>query len=111
MKDEGIFESCLGMIVSLVVLVIIATLANGWALVTIWNWFIPPIFGLTSLTLWQAMGVSMVFNLFVGVKNQSSNSDTKNKTYGEVFVTSLLTIILTPLFTVAFAYIVLQLAF
>ena len=110
-NDDDTFATCLGLIVSLVVLAVVAAVANGWALVTIWNWFIPPIFGLVPLTLWQAVGVSMVFNLFVGVKNKSSNSDTKNKTFGEVFVSSLSEIILTPLFTVGFAYIVLQLAF
>lgn len=111
MKDEGIFATCVGLVVSMAVLAIVAAIANGWALVTIWNWFIPPIFGLTSLTLWQAVGVSMVFQLFVGVKNSTNSSDTKNKTFGEVFITSLVTVILTPVFTVAFAWIVLQFAF
>jgi hypothetical protein len=110
MKNET-FVTCVGLVVSIVVLAVVAALANGWALVTIWNWFIPPIFGLVSLTLWQAVGVSMVFNLFVGVKNQTSNSETKDKTFGEVFLSSLITTILTPLFTVAIAWVVFQLAF
>jgi hypothetical protein len=105
------FVTCLGLIVSVAVLAIVVALANGWALVTIWNWFIPPIFGLTSLTLWQAVGVSMVFQLFVGVKSKSGDSDTKDKTFGEVFLSSLITVLLTPLFTVLFAWVVLQLAF
>lgn len=110
-NNDSTFATCLGLIVSLAVLAVVAAIANGWALVTIWNWFIPPIFGLTSLTLWQAVGVSMVFNLFVGVKNKSNSSDTKDKTFGEVFISSLAEVILTPVLTVAFAYVVFQLAF
>lgn len=110
MRDEA-FTTCLGMVFSVALLGIVAAIANGWALVTIWNWFMPPIFGLVSLTLWQAVGVSMVFSLFVGVKNQTNTSDNKDKTFGEVLISSLITVLLTPLFTVSFAYIIFQLAF
>lgn len=111
MKNET-FVTCMGLIVSVLVVGIVAALANGWALVTIWNWFIPPIFGLTYLTLWQAVGVSMVFSIFTGTNNtQKNKSDTSNKSFGEVFVESLVLAILVPLLTVIFAYVVRSLAF
>ena len=99
------------MIVSVLVLFVVGMFLNGWALSTIWNWFIPPVFGFTTLTLGQAVGVSMVFELFTGTNRISKAKDaTKNdlskKSYTEVFIESLITVILTPVFSVFFAWIV-----
>lgn len=106
--------SCLGMIVSIVILLVVGTVVDGWALKTVWNWFIPGIFGLTSLTLWQAMGVSMVFELFTRTNKTKKNSDSsKNsgKTFGEIFVAGLIEVILTPVLSVGVAWIIYNLAF
>ena len=110
MDKDNNFSTCLGMIVSLVFLFVIGALLNGWALSTIWNWFMPPIFGLVSLTFWQAIGVAMVFELFTGIKT-SETKDQSKKTYAEVFIESLLKVTLAPAMTVFFAYIVHQFAF
>lgn len=111
MRDERL-TTCLGMIVAILIMVTVSPIANGWALSTIWNWFMPPIFGIVSLTLWQAIGVSMVFGIFTGTNRISSKSeDNTNKTFGEVFVTQLILAILTPVLTVGIAWIVFQFAF
>lgn len=109
-RDDNTFVSCLGMIASFVILLVVSVIMNGWALATIWNWFIPPIFGLTTLTLAKAIGVSMVAELFTGVKSKKSE-DTKGKTYTEVLFTALVIEIATPLLTVGIAWIVVQFAF
>lgn len=110
-RNNG-FSTCLGIIVSLVVLLVIGTLLNGWALATIWNWFIPSIFGLTSLSLWQAIGVSMVFELFTGTNRSAKDkSDTSGKSYTYVFIEGLVKVVAVPLTSVAIAWLVLQFAF
>lgn len=112
MDKNNDVSTCLGIIFSLVVLIVGGTLMNGWALSTIWNWFMVPIFTLPALTLWQAMGVSMVFELFTGTNRAKKNSsDTSGKTYTEVLVESLALVILVPLASVVVAWIVLQFAF
>ena len=107
---SDLFASCVGWIVVFLVLVTVGTLMNGWALSTIWNWFIPPIFRLTSLTLWQAIGVAMVFELFTGT-NKLNKSDGEKKSTGERLVEGVLTAVFVPLFSVGIAYVVLQFAF
>jgi hypothetical protein len=110
-KDN--FSTCLGMIVSMIVLIVVGTVVDGWALKTVWNWFIPSIFNITSLTLWQAMGVSMVFELFTRTNRNKKNdtSKTSGKTFGEIFVTSLIEVVLTPVLSVGIAWIIFNLAF
>jgi hypothetical protein len=109
MKDDT-FATCLGYIFGIAVLIVVGTLLNGWALETIWNWFIPPIFGITSLTLWKAIGVSMVFSLFNGTKPSSKDSNS-GKSASDIFTESFITITMTPALTVVIAWIVLQFAF
>jgi len=112
MDKDNVFMSCLGMILATISLMVIGMVMNGWALSTIWNWFVPPIFGLTTLTFGKAIGIGMVAKLFTGTYNFSkSNNDTKNKTFTDVFAEGLSVSILTPLLTVGFAWIVLQIAF
>jgi len=108
MDKDNTFASCVGMVVSLLVLLVIGMLLNGWALSTIWNWFIPPIFNLTTLTIGQAIGVSIVFELFTGTNRlvKSKDKNTSGKSYTDVFIESLITVILTPLSSVFFAWLV-----
>jgi hypothetical protein len=111
MDRDNVGATCLGITVSLLAVLVVGTLMSGWALATIWNWFIPPIFGLTSLTVWQAIGVGMVLELFTGVRTKSDSSDNKNKTYMKVLYESLIKVILTPVLSVGVAWIILQFAF
>jgi hypothetical protein len=110
MKNET-FATCLGMIVSLVVLVAWGVVMNGWALSLVWNWFIPPLFGLTTLTMAQAMGVSTVFTLFVGSKSNSDSKSKKDRSVGELVLEGFIVATLGPLFVVAFAWVILQFSF
>lgn len=107
------FATCMGLIVSTLALIVIGTLVEGWALKTIWNWFMSSVFSLTPLTIWQAIGVSMVFQLFTGtnkVKNQDKTSSS-NKTWGEIFVTALIEMTVSPVVSVFIAWIIFNIAF
>ena len=108
--DDNKFSSCVGWIVSYVVLAVLGVYMDGWALSTIWNWFIPPIFGLVSLTLMQSVGVAMVFSLFTRT-NFLKNADTRKQTSLEKFVETAIVAVFTPLFSVAIAWVFLQFAF
>ena len=36
----------------------------GFLIMTIWNWFMPVIFGLPILNIWQALALSVVISIF-----------------------------------------------
>lgn len=112
MDKDNVIMSCLGMILATISLVVIGMIMNGWALSTLWNWFVPPIFvGLPTLTFGKSIGIAMVAKLFTGAYNLSNTSDTKKKTFTDVFVEGLSAAVLVPLITVGIAWIVLQFAF
>ena len=48
-----------GLILVLIVLVII----EGWFVAYLWNWVMPTIFGLTTITLWQGVGIFVLCNM------------------------------------------------
>ena len=48
-----------GLILVLIVLVII----EGWFVTYLWNWLMPTIFGLTTITLWQGVGIFVLCDI------------------------------------------------
>jgi hypothetical protein len=112
MDKDNVVVSCLGILVSLILLISVGTFLSGWALSTVWNWFVPSVFNVTALTIWQAVGISMVFELFTGTNRlQKSSSNNSGKSYTDVLLESLLQAVLTPVLTVSVAWIVYQFAF
>lgn len=109
MKEDKL-SSCIGLLIQAVIIILVTTIADGWALSTIWNWYIPTIFGLTSLTIAKAIGVAMVFSLFTRTNRLKTNDDNKYdgtyKLYYEAAVG-----VFTAVFTVGIAWVVLQFAF
>jgi hypothetical protein len=77
----------------------------------VWNWFIPPIFHLVSLRFMEAVGVAMVCSLFTRTNKVDTNKPKEKKSPLEVWLESTGTAIMTPLFTVLLAWIVLQFTF
>ena len=111
MKEDKV-TTCLGLIFSLIVVTVVGALMQGWALSKVWNWFMPAIFNLTALSLWKAVGVATVFELFTGTNRTKKNDDdSKSDTVGEAIVKSLIQVTVAPLVTVFIAWIVFQLAF
>jgi hypothetical protein len=110
MKEDKL-SSCIGLVFQGLVITLVTVLADGWALSTIWNWYIPTIFGLTRLTIAKAIGVAMVFSLFTRT-NKLKTNDNNNK-YDGVYALYYEAIVgvLTAVFTVGIAWIVLQFAF
>lgn len=46
--------------------------ANGWALATLWGWFIVPTFGLPSLSIPVAIGICLIVGFLTHQPVQSS---------------------------------------
>ena len=46
---------------------------GGWLVQLLWNWLMPEIFSLTTITYWQALGISFLCGLlFEGGRYSSS---------------------------------------
>ena len=43
-----------------------AIAATGWLVTTLWNWLLPPIFGLGPITFWQALGLFVLGRILFG---------------------------------------------
>ena len=50
--------------VLLVILIFIA--AGGQAVLQLWNWLLPPLFGWHAITFWQAVGILALCRILVG---------------------------------------------
>ncbi|WP_106790842.1 hypothetical protein [Aquimarina sp. Aq78] len=51
----------------------------GFVIMWLWNWLMPEIFGLTTLTYWQAVGVFILLKIFLGgCGSGSSKKSSKN---------------------------------
>ena len=35
----------------------------GWLVMLLWNWIVPPVFGLTTITFWQAWGLVILAHI------------------------------------------------
>lgn len=53
-------------IVFMAILIIAFILLFGYAFMWLWNWLMPEIFGLTTLTYWQAIGLLVMAKLLFG---------------------------------------------
>lgn len=51
----------------------------GYVVMWLWNWLMPDLFGLTTITYWQAVGILILAKLFFGFGDCSSNSNSKRK--------------------------------
>lgn len=45
----------------------------GFIIMWLWNWLMPEIFGLTTLTYWQAVGIFILFKILLGGCGGGSN--------------------------------------
>ncbi|MFL6617024.1 MAG: hypothetical protein ACJ8MH_00395 [Povalibacter sp.] len=52
--------------VGVVALIIIGSAALGWLVMALWNWLLPPLFGLSSITFWQGLGLFVLGRLLFG---------------------------------------------
>ncbi len=58
-----------------VLLLGLSMLLYGWFCMLLWNWLIPPIFGLTEITFWQGFGLTILSFLFFKATAAKINID------------------------------------
>jgi hypothetical protein len=52
----------IGWSVSFIVVIFLSYIFSGYAFTVLWDWFIVPIFGISSLELTEAMGLVLIIN-------------------------------------------------
>ena len=55
-----------------IVIVFLVCLLFAWPFMLLWNWLMPTIFGLTTITFWQGFGILILCSFLF--KSPSSNS-------------------------------------
>lgn len=105
MSDKDL-SGCFGVLSLAAIAIVIGVIVNGWALATLWGWFVVPVFGLPVLTIGQAVGISCVTS-FLFPKQTNQDDGKKKETWENIF--NLLSVtVLQPLFAVFVVWIVLQ---
>ena len=81
---------------------VVGLVLKGWALMTLWGWYIHPIFNLPEITIVQALGITLVGVMVTGTGKSSSYSDNDSP------IVILIEPIFMPLFAVLLGWIFLQ---
>ena len=68
------FLEAVASIVIAVVVILLFSFVFAWFTMLLWNWLIPIIFGLTTITFWQAFGLNLLSGLLF---RGSHNTNTK----------------------------------
>jgi hypothetical protein len=50
----------------------------GYLIMLLWNWLMPTIFGLTTITFWQAVGIAFLARLIFGGGKHGGDSTCKS---------------------------------
>ena len=60
-------------IIGLIPILIVFIMIKGWCIAYLWNWLMPTIFGLTTITFWQGVGIFVLCDiLFKPIGHNSS---------------------------------------
>ena len=68
--DSDILGGCIGVIVMIVMIALIMAFPTLW----LWNWLMPEIFGLTTITFWQALGLNFLTGIFFRTTHANNNN-------------------------------------
>ncbi|MCK0136090.1 hypothetical protein [Arenibacter sp. S6351L] len=73
----------IGIIVFGTIAIIGLAILFGFALMWLWNWLMPDIFGLTTITYWQAVGLFILLKILLGGCGGSSGSKKKSSKHSD----------------------------
>lgn len=93
-------ENSVFAIIGILVLIPFVWMLEGWALSTLWRWFIVTQFHAVALTIPSAIGISIVFGLLKGTTFAAEDPKYKS------FLTRVFAFIITPLFAVGCGWLV-----
>ncbi len=86
------------------VLIIVSSIFNGYALSVLWGWFIVPTFNAPKLTVVPAIGIALVVSYMTHQVDTSKDDDKRN--LREKFVSLTVEVIGKPLFALFFGSVV-----
>ena len=84
---------------------LVGIIVRGWALSTLWLWFLVPI-GAPVIGITTALGISVILGLFTAHLNQEASKDNKSKTLSELYGTIVAKSIGAPLVSVATGWLI-----
>ena len=108
MNDDKLIDGCLkilGVLVLAGVVFVLSPILHGWALSLLWGWFFVPTLGLPSLSIVQAIGVSIVVS-FLTARYAATDDKDKGKDKWEKFAQAIIYAVLHPLAVVGIGYVV-----
>lgn len=74
-----------GTVIFIAILAVAFFILFGYLLMYLWNWLMPAIFGLTTITFWQAIGLCLLskilFGGFGGDKGKSKEDKCRSKNF------------------------------
>jgi len=73
------FVAAIGLFLSFIGLIIVIGLFLAIPTMLLWDWLMPEIFGLTTITIWQAWGL----NILSGIFFKKGGKSTDNKKTGK----------------------------
>lgn len=85
---------------------IVAVIINGWALSVLWGWFVSPLFHLPPLSIPYAIGICLIVN-HLTKQTPKENNDKKDTNER---IADIIAILINPLISVLFGWIVYLLA-
>ena len=68
-----------GMIIGGILVAGLMAFLFGWVIMLLWNWLMPTIFGLTTITYWQGFGIFFFAKLIFGFGGDHSSDSGKSK--------------------------------
>lgn len=71
------FLKVIGGIVLIVIVIVFFGLLFAFPTMWLWNWLVPPIFKLTTITVWQAWGLNILTGLFFRTTSTKFNNNEK----------------------------------
>lgn len=98
------FLKATGAIALVVVVLVGASVLNGWTLSVLWRWFMVPIFGLPALSIPQAIGVVTV----IGYMTKDVDAKTDSRTTTEKWVSGIVALLVRPTVSLAMGWVVLR---
>ena len=92
----------LGGLTAFVLIIVLSTLFNGYALTKLWSWFVVPAFGVAPLGLTQAIGVSLI----VSYLTHQIHEEDKSRSTSETLIRSVAIAIMKPSLALLMGWIV-----
>lgn len=106
MKTDNVVFGCFGIGIAFILLLVLSAIINGFVLSILWSWFIVPLFGLPTLTIPQAIGISMIVSYLTRHSVLSGNE--KQREWLDVISDLISWVIAYPLFVLFTAWVVVQ---